>query len=334
MNAATRPLLARVRPWRRHLLPRLLPVRGAQQPGARPRRRAVLDRPHRDRLGPVVDGDDVRRPGRELQRRCAFCSAPPRPASSRASCCISPTGSRHASGRARRAVLDGQHGGWHRRRAAVRATAVAARRAAASTAGSGCSSSKAFRPSLLGLVAFVYLDDGPEKPRWLPDDEKAWLIDTLRRERDAASRRTADDRGAPASSIPAVWHLALVLFLIVTSGIRVQLLPAADREAAVRRIGRWPSGSGRRSRLRSLRSGMITVAAHSDRTGERRWHVAACAAAIAAWRLASLAATRRCADRRSRRWRSPRSVCTARRRRSGRCRRHSSAATARRRASG
>ena len=70
---------------------------------------------------------------------------------------------------------------------------------------------------VLGLVAFVYLDDGPEKARWLPDEEKAWLIETLQREREAAS---GPDAGSWRAGIvnPAVWHLALVLFLIVTSG--------------------------------------------------------------------------------------------------------------------
>src|SRR5438067_8009052 len=29
---------------------------------------------------------------------------------------------------------------------------------------------------VLGVVAFLYLDDGPQKARWLPDDEKTWLV--------------------------------------------------------------------------------------------------------------------------------------------------------------
>src|SRR5262249_54798153 len=32
----------------------------------------------------------------------------------------------------------------------------------------------------LGLVALAYLDDGPERARWLPDDERAWLVAPLR----------------------------------------------------------------------------------------------------------------------------------------------------------
>ena len=44
----------RLRPRRRHLLHRLLPVRGAEQPDPAPRRRARLDRAHHDHLGPAL----------------------------------------------------------------------------------------------------------------------------------------------------------------------------------------------------------------------------------------------------------------------------------------
>ena len=45
---------------RRTVLSRLLPVRDSQQPDPRARRRAAMDRAHHDRLGPRLDGDDVR----------------------------------------------------------------------------------------------------------------------------------------------------------------------------------------------------------------------------------------------------------------------------------
>ena len=53
----------------RPVLPRLLPVRDPQQPDPRARRRAALDRAHHDRLGPRLDGDDVRHRQVELLRR-------------------------------------------------------------------------------------------------------------------------------------------------------------------------------------------------------------------------------------------------------------------------
>ena len=42
---------------------------------------------------------------------------------------------------------------------------------------------------VLGIVAFIYLDDGPDGRAWLPDDEKAWLVDALRREREEHRKR-------------------------------------------------------------------------------------------------------------------------------------------------
>src|SRR4029453_13079970 len=70
---------------------------------------------------------------------------------------------------------------------------------------------------VLGVVALFYLDDGPGRARWLPDDERQWLVDAIRAER-------SSPEGAPAQTIraglltPGVWRFAFVLFLIVTSG--------------------------------------------------------------------------------------------------------------------
>jgi ACS family tartrate transporter-like MFS transporter len=129
---------------------------------------------------------------------------------------------------------------------------------------------------VLGLVALVYLDNGPEQARWLPDDEKAWLIETLRREREAAARPHGGSWRAGIVN-PAVWHLAFVLFLIVTSGYGFSFfLPQIVKRlsgGSDLAVGLWSAIP-----FSVAAVGMITVAAHSDRTGERRWHVAACAA--------------------------------------------------------
>src|SRR6266545_6162305 len=70
-----------------------------------------------------------------------------------------------------------------------------------------------------GIVALMYLTDTPEKATWLPADEKRWLLDALAAERaaTAAGPRRAITV-ADALLNPAVWPLALMLFLIVTSG--------------------------------------------------------------------------------------------------------------------
>lgn len=143
---------------------------------------------------------------------------------------------------------------------------------------------------VLGLVALVYLTDRPEVARWLPEDEKAWLVETLRRERDSSPR--ADAHTLRIGLLDrSVWGFAAVLFLVVTSGYGFSFfLPQIVKGfsgASDLAVGLW-------SALPFLAAAvaMVTVATHSDRTGERRWHVA-CSAWTAAIGLgwASIAAS-------------------------------------------
>jgi ACS family tartrate transporter-like MFS transporter len=132
---------------------------------------------------------------------------------------------------------------------------------------------------VLGVVALAYLDNGPAAARWLPDDEKAWLIEALRREQDDVSQPGASTVRVGLLD-PGVWRLALVLFLIVTSGYGFSFfLPQIVRRLS----GGSNLGVGLLTALPFVAGaiGMIVVAARSDRTGERRWHVAVCAALAA-----------------------------------------------------
>jgi ACS family tartrate transporter-like MFS transporter len=136
----------------------------------------------------------------------------------------------------------------------------------------------------LGIVALFYLTDGPAHAPWLPDDERAWLVDALQRERETSPRAHAHTIRAGLLD-PAVWRLAAVLFLIVTSGYGFSFfLPQIVKRlsgASDLAVGLWTAVPFLVAAI-----GMITIAAHSDRTGERRLHVAACAA-VAAVGLAS-----------------------------------------------
>jgi MFS transporter, ACS family, tartrate transporter len=131
----------------------------------------------------------------------------------------------------------------------------------------------------LGIVALWYLTDGPERARWLADDERRWLIEAIRRGRE----RTA---GRPAHTLLAgltnrtVWRLALSLFLVVTSGYGFSFfLPQIVK--ALSGASDLTVGALTAVPFLIAAIGMVTVAAHSDRTGERRGHAAACAALAA-----------------------------------------------------
>lgn len=142
-----------------------------------------------------------------------------------------------------------------------------------------------FPAVVLGVIALLYLTDRPEDAAWLPDDEKAWLIETLQRER-AASPHAHANALRTGLLDPAVWRFAAAMFFVVTSGYGFSFfLPQIVR--------RLSGGSdlvvGLLTALpfTAAAIAMVIVAAHSDRTGERRKHVATSASVAALGLLAS-----------------------------------------------
>jgi len=133
---------------------------------------------------------------------------------------------------------------------------------------------------VLGLIALLYLTDDPEHARWLPPEEQTWLVAAIQRDREEALRPHASTLRAGLMD-PMVWRLSLMLFLIVTSGYGFSFfLPQivkAFSGASDLAVGAWTAVPFLVAAI-----GMVTVAAHSDRTDERRWHTASCAAVAAA----------------------------------------------------
>jgi MFS transporter, ACS family, tartrate transporter len=143
---------------------------------------------------------------------------------------------------------------------------------------------------LLGISVLFLLTESPETARWLTAEESAWLTDQLAKER-------AEQGPAPKSSLlaglahPMVGHLSAVYFLLVTGAYGFEFwLPSI-----VKSMNR---GSDFQAALLSAvpyvvaTVAMVVVAVHSDRTAERRWHVAvsmlvACAGFYIATRLQS-----------------------------------------------
>jgi len=128
---------------------------------------------------------------------------------------------------------------------------------------------------VLGAIALAFLTNGPDRARWLPDDERMALIEAIGRDREMNPETHA---GTLRDGLlnPTVWRLAGVLFLVVTSGYGFSFfLPQIVKGLS----GSSDLAVGLFTALPFLLAaiGMVTVAAHSDRTGERRWHVAASA---------------------------------------------------------
>jgi MFS family permease len=125
--------------------------------------------------------------------------------------------------------------------------------------------------AILGIVTIFYLTDRPAEAQWLEPDERAWITSELEKERRSRPRAPSITE---ALRSPPVVLLALAYFCILSANWGFTLwLPKI-----VQRL------SGLGSFKVSLISGipflvevpvLLLLAWHSDKTGERRWHVAA-----------------------------------------------------------
>ena len=132
---------------------------------------------------------------------------------------------------------------------------------------------------VLAGVVWVMLKDQPEEVRWLDEREKQWLGMTLARE--AASFSTTAGSVFTAFRDSRVWLLTLVYFGATTCSYGVSLwLPNLIKE-------RFRGSSFEIGALSALpyivtAIAMVLVGLHSDRSGERKWHLAGSAFAGAA----------------------------------------------------
>jgi ACS family tartrate transporter-like MFS transporter len=127
----------------------------------------------------------------------------------------------------------------------------------------------------LGLVAGVYLPDSPEKAHWLTAGEKGWLEGELAHEH-LQSRSLAAKTERSWWSNPRLWGFAVVYFGLncCTYGVSLWL------PSALKNLSGLPNLLlGFLSAVPYLvaATAMVLVGTHSDRTKERRWHIALCA---------------------------------------------------------
>jgi ACS family tartrate transporter-like MFS transporter len=128
---------------------------------------------------------------------------------------------------------------------------------------------------LLGIVALMFLTDRPEQARWLSPPEREWLGRTMAEER---QRRALHQAGSHLSALlnGRVLLICFIYFLntLVTYGVFLWL-PRILREASGYRGMRLSAITAMPFVVALI--GMVLIGRHSDRTGERKWHVAACA---------------------------------------------------------
>jgi MFS transporter, ACS family, tartrate transporter len=142
---------------------------------------------------------------------------------------------------------------------------------------------------LLGVVTLFYLTDSPARAGWLTLPERTWLAERMEGE----EKQRIERHGLTlwrAAADPRVWLLIAVYFTVALADNAFgfygpKLLEDGFKGWTKVQIGLLaavPSAAGV--------AGMVAFGVHSDRMGERRWHVAV-AAFIAAggWVMVALA---------------------------------------------
>ncbi len=123
---------------------------------------------------------------------------------------------------------------------------------------------------VLGGVALAYLVDRPEDAPWLAREERAWLVETVERE---GAEATAVAGTLAALRSGQIWMLALVYFGLNTVSYGVSLwLPTLIR--SLTGVSDFTVGALSAIPYIAAALAMVAVGLHSDRSGERRWHVA------------------------------------------------------------
>jgi len=128
---------------------------------------------------------------------------------------------------------------------------------------------------LFGLFACFYFPNKPDEARWLDGEEKAWLAGN------AANRaETARRNDWSILRKPVMWASALLWFCLLSGAYGIMFwLPQMVKQMT----GLSPFSIGLVNALPWAGSaiGIYVNATHSDRTGERFWHIAVPAAVTA-----------------------------------------------------
>ncbi len=127
-------------------------------------------------------------------------------------------------------------------------------------------------PLLMGFVTLWYLTDRPGRAKWLPDDEKQWLIAELKA--DEAGKVSAHRvRVIDALRYPQTFLLIAIFFLIVTGNqALIFFLPSITNNMKSMPSAMRTLGPGLPYACSAL--GILINGIWAQRTGKLRWHTA------------------------------------------------------------
>lgn len=133
---------------------------------------------------------------------------------------------------------------------------------------------------LLGGVVLAFLTNRAEDAHWLTEEQRSWLLDKLKNEQAPVGAASGAGKFA-AFGMGAIWALAFVYFGLntVSYGMSMWLPNLIHSLSGVSNVL-----IGVLSAIPYLAAVVVMtwVGLHSDRTGERRWHIAVPAFAGAA----------------------------------------------------
>ena len=130
-------------------------------------------------------------------------------------------------------------------------------------------------PSIIAGIATTYfLDDSPRKARWLNEDEKNLLEGRLREEEEIKRLETPGHSTiGDAFRSPKVWLLCLVYFGLVMVNYGISFwLPQIVKDTLTKNVINVGLLTAIPWGVAAI--AMVVVGHHSDKTGERRWHIA------------------------------------------------------------
>lgn len=125
---------------------------------------------------------------------------------------------------------------------------------------------------LLGIGVFFYLTDTPKEAHWLAPEERSWLVGALLREDETPGLRNRNGIFEVFTSLN-VWLLAAVYFGLNCAGYGIIFwLPSLIRNLSG--VSTVTIGLLSAIPYAAALIVMVLVGAHSDRSGEYRWHIA------------------------------------------------------------
>ena len=125
---------------------------------------------------------------------------------------------------------------------------------------------------LFAGVTLLYLPDSPAQARWLSDAQRVWLLERLQTDQASKGPSQHLTLGAALGS-RAVWHLCLLYYTLV-SGMYGLLLWLPQLVKDFHGLSDFQVGLCSAVPYICAAISMTAVAAHSDKTRERRLHVA------------------------------------------------------------